>query len=43
MSIDKILVLILSASGILFTYWFFLMRNEKEVSVMGDSIDITVD
>lgn len=43
MSIDQVLVLLVSASGILFTYWFFLMRNEQEVSVMGDSIDITVE
>lgn len=43
MSIDKIVALILSISGILFTYWFFLMRNEKEVRALGDSIDIIVD
>lgn len=43
MSLDKILVTIFSLSGIAFTYWFFLMRNEKEVSVMSDSVDITVD
>ena len=43
MSIDKVIVLISSLAGIALTYWFFLMRNEKEVSVMGDSIDITVD
>lgn len=43
MTTDKILVLILSAIGIIFTYWFFLMKDEKEVDVSGDSIDIIVD
>lgn len=28
--------------GIAFTYWFFLMRKEKEVKVFG-SVDITVE
>ena len=42
MSLDKILVTIFSLAGIAFTYWFFLMRNEKEVKV-SDSVDITVD
>lgn len=43
MSIDKIFVSILSIAGILFTYWFFLKRDQKEVSLIGDSIDITVE
>ena len=43
MTIDKILVLIFSAFGIAFTYWFFLMKREKEVLVTGSSIDIKVD
>ena len=43
MSLDKILVSIFSIAGIAFTYWFFLMRNEKEVAVTSDSIDITVE
>lgn len=43
MDLDKILVLIFSGLGIIFTYWFFLMKNEKEVAVTSDSIDITVD
>jgi len=42
MSIDKILVIILSLAGILFTYWFFLQREEKEVEA-GDEIDILVE
>lgn len=43
MSPDKIFVLLFSVSGIAFTYWFFLMRSEKEVSVTTDSIDIVVE
>jgi plastocyanin domain-containing protein len=43
MEIDKILVIIFGIVGIAFTYWFFLMRKEEEVSVVGDSIDITVE
>lgn len=42
MTIDKILVLIFSGLGIIFTYWFFLMKNEKEIAAVG-SVDITVD
>lgn len=42
MSIDKILVLILSLAGILFTYWFFLQKEEKQVEAVGE-IDILVD
>lgn len=43
MSLDKIIVAIFSLAGIAFTYWFFLMRNEKEVAVTSDAIDITVE
>lgn len=42
MAPDKIIVTITSLLGIAFTFWFFLMRNEKEVKV-SDSVDITVD
>jgi len=42
MTPDKIIVTIVGLAGIAFTYWFFLMRNEKEVKVF-DSVDITVD
>lgn len=42
-SIDKILVGLFSIAGIAATYWFFLMRDEKEVAVISDSVDITVD
>lgn len=40
---DKIIVTIAGIVGIAFTYWFFLMRKEKEVSVTSNSVDITVD
>lgn len=44
MTIDKILVILFSASGIVFTYWFFLMKKDEEaVVVSSDSIDITVE
>lgn len=42
MSIDKIIVLAFSVFGIVFTYWFFLMKKEKEV-VVSDSVDIIVE
>ena len=38
---DKIIVSILGFAGIIFTYWFFLMKNEKAVEVK-DSADILV-
>lgn len=44
MELDKYVVSIFSFFGILFTYWFFLMKKEKEaVIVSSDSIDITVE
>lgn len=42
MTIDKILVALFSIGGIVFTYWFFLMKKEQVVSVT-DSVDITVE
>ena len=42
MTTDKILVSIFSLLGIGFTYWFFLKKDETEVVVSSDSIDITV-
>lgn len=42
MSIDKIIVVAVSALGIGFIYWYFLAKNEKEVGAAG-SIDITVE
>ena len=41
MSMDKIIVTILGIGGIVFTFWFFLMKKEKEVNVEGE-VDITV-
>jgi len=43
MEIDKVFVTLFSIGGIAFTYWFFLMRNENEVAVTSDSVDIIVD
>jgi len=43
MEIDKLLVTLFSIGGIAFTFWFFLMRPENEVTVTSDSVDITVD
>jgi len=42
MSLDKILVMLFGATGIVFTYWFFLMKKDTEVAVSG-SVDITVE
>lgn len=36
MSLDKIIVIVASLVGIIFTYWFFLMRKEEVVLVQGD-------
>ncbi|OGM26615.1 hypothetical protein A3D00_01225 [Candidatus Woesebacteria bacterium RIFCSPHIGHO2_02_FULL_38_9] len=41
MTLDKILVSISSVIGIAFTYWFFLLKNEKE-TIVSNSIDIVV-
>lgn len=41
MSIDKILVGIFGFLGIIFTFWFFLMKKEKEI-VVKNQVDITV-
>jgi plastocyanin domain-containing protein len=42
MELDKVIVFIASLGGIGFTYWFFLMKKEKEVAVTTDSVDIVV-
>lgn len=42
MSLDKILVILMGLVGIVFTYWYFLMRKEKEVQVEGE-VDIIVE
>ncbi len=41
MSEDKILVVVLGVVGIIFTYWFFLMKKEKQVEAKNE-VDITV-
>lgn len=38
---DKLLVAVFGFLGIAFTYWFFLMKKEKEVAVKNE-VDITV-
>lgn len=43
MSPDKVLVSILSFTGIALTYWFFLMKKEQTVNVTSDSVDIIVN
>jgi plastocyanin domain-containing protein len=43
MPIDKLLVLIFSIFGIIFTYWFFLMKKEQVFEATSDSIDILVE
>lgn len=44
MSLDKILVLFLSSLGIIFTYWFFLMKKDDDaVIVKTNSVDIIVE
>ena len=42
MSIDKIIVGIVSVLGVGFTFWFFLGKREKE-TVVSDSVDIAVE
>lgn len=42
MALDKIIITMLGVAGIAFTYWFFLMKKEKEITVTG-SVDIFVE
>ncbi len=42
MTPDKIIITIVGLLGIVFTYWFFLKKKDKEVAVSG-SVDIIVD
>lgn len=39
---DKAIVSIVGIFGIIFTYWFFLMKKDKEVSVENE-VDILVE
>src|SRR5579883_2451788 len=41
MTLDKIIVILSGIAGIIFTYWFFLMKKEKTVVAAG-SIDVLV-
>lgn len=43
MTLDKIIVLVLSLAGIFLTYWFFLMKKDEQVEAAGDEIDIKVE
>ncbi len=43
MTPDKIIVTIVGLAGIIFTYWFFLMKKENVVEATSDSVDIMVD
>ncbi len=42
MTPDKITVVIAGIVGIVFTYWFFLLKKDDVVSVTG-SVDVTVE
>lgn len=42
MTPDKLIVTTVDLFAIFFVYWFFLMKNEKQVEVT-DSVDIIVD
>lgn len=41
MTIDKIIIAILSLAGMIFTYWFFLMKKE-ETATKVDTTDIDI-
>lgn len=43
MTPDKILVLILGISSIVFTYWFFFMKKSQTAETTGDAVDILVE
>lgn len=40
---DKILVTLFGALGIIFTYWFFLMKKSRQVDVVTSSVEISVE
>ena len=41
---DKLLVAVFSLGGIIFTYWFFLMKKEEvAIEVKNNIVDITVN
>lgn len=37
MSLDKVIVSLVGLGGIVFVYWFFLKKKEKEVAVSGSA------
>ena len=41
MELDKLIVIIFSLAGVIFTFWFFLMKKDKEVNVENE-VDIKV-
>ncbi len=44
MELDKIIAIIFSISGIIFTYWFFLMKKDDvAVAAKDNSVDILVE
>lgn len=43
MTPDKIIVTIVGIVGIIFTYWFFLAKNQKVTKVNTSEIDILVE
>ena len=42
MNVDDILVIIVCLSGIIFTYWFFLMKKEIVTDVSSGAVDVIV-
>ncbi|HSD98293.1 MAG TPA: cupredoxin domain-containing protein [Patescibacteria group bacterium] len=42
MQLDKVIVVMLGITGIIFTYWFFLMKKDKVVKA-ENSVDILVE
>ena len=42
MEVDKIIVTIVGLIGMVFTYWFFLKKKDKEI-VVSDSVDVIVE
>lgn len=42
MTPDKIIVIILGILAAVFIYWFFLMKKNQAVKVLGKSVDIKV-
>jgi len=42
MVLDKIIITVVGIVGIVFTYWFFLKRKDKEITV-EDEVDIIVE